>query len=333
MGASIVELGITAALCAPIMLGETVAAFLYLDLREESAGRIATAPDAANFCQVIARLCGLAMANLKRIDLGRRHAKLEHEVKAAREAQVLLLPPDEGAAGPIQYAVKVRPGRFVAGDLIDVIELDQDRAAVCIGDVAGHGVGAGVLMAAAQAHLHAELRHHADPAQAVNTVNRYISRHGNLGRFISMWVGVFDARERTLTFVDAGHGYWMHKPHGGPARRAEYEGGIPVGIDPKQEYRAGRMSLAQRDRLILYSDGVIEQRNPGGEQFSHQRVSQFIADGAMPSADVAAVIGAVESHAGRIELDDDTTVASIQWKSRRAPEAATDEPSLESCSC
>jgi sigma-B regulation protein RsbU (phosphoserine phosphatase) len=314
MGASVVELGITAALCAPIMLGESITAFLYLDLRERSAGRIAAAPDAASFCQVMARLCGLALANLKRMDLERRQKRLEHEVMAAREAQVLLLPPDEGDAGPIRYAVKVRPGRFVAGDLFEVIELDHDRAAVCIGDVAGHGVGAGVLMAAAQAHLHAALRHHGDPAVAVNSLNRYITRGSDLGKFISLWVGVFDGRDRVLAFVDAGHGYWMHKPHDSPARRAAYEGGMPVGIDREHVYCTERMPLGQRDRIILYSDGAVEQRNPAGEQFSHERISHFIAAEADPATDVASVLRAVEEHAGRAELDDDTTVASIQWK-------------------
>lgn len=314
LGASVMELGITAALCAPIMLGESVAAFLYLDLRNAGSAKGGAAPDAASFCQAVARLCGLALSSLKRVDLERRQAKLEHEVKAARAAQILILPPEQGEVGPLRYAMRVRPGRYVAGDLFEAIELDDHRAAICIGDVAGHGIAAGVLMAAAQAHLHAALLRDGDPAQAVNAVNRFIAHRTHSAKFISMWVGVFDLEDRALTFVDAGHGYWMHKPADAEACRVNYEGGIPVGIDGGFVYKAERMTLGPRDRLILYSDGVIEQRNPEGKQFSHERVAQFISHDVAPDDDVMAVIKAVEDFAARTELDDDTTVASIEWK-------------------
>lgn len=313
LGASVMELGITAALCAPIMLGESVAAYLYLDLRDAGSAKGGAAPDAASFCQAVARLCGLALSSLKRVELERRQAKLEHEVKAARAAQILILPPEQGVVGPLRYAMRVRPGRYVAGDLFEAIELDDGRAAICIGDVAGHGIAAGVLMAAAQAHLHAVLRRDGDPAQAVNAVNRFIAHRTQSAKFISMWVGVFDLQDRALTFVDAGHGYWMHKPAEGGARRMTYEGGIPVGIDGGFVYKAEHMTLGPRDRLILYSDGVIEQRNPEGQQFSHGRVAEFIAHDVSPDGNVMAVIKAVEDFAARTELDDDTTVASIEW--------------------
>jgi serine phosphatase RsbU (regulator of sigma subunit) len=314
MGASVIELGITAALCAPIMLDESVAAFLYLDMRDAGTTQSGAAPDATSFCQAVARLCGLALSSLKRVQMEIRTRKLEYEVNAARAAQLLILPPEQGVVGPLRYAMRVRPGREVAGDLFEAIELDDHRAAICIGDVAGHGVGPGVLMAAALAHLHAALRRDSDPARAVNAVNRFIAHRTKSAKFISMWVGVFDAREHALTFVDAGHGYWMHKPADSDAMRVTYEGGIPVGIDGNHEYHAEHMQLGQRDRLVLYSDGVIEQRNSEGRQFTHSRVAQFIAHDATPEGDVTAVIKAVEEFAGSTELDDDTTVASIQWK-------------------
>ena len=103
-------------------------------------------------------MCGLALSNLKRVDLEHRQRRLEEEVQAAREAQLLILPPEHGVVGGIEYAMRMRPGQFVAGDLFEVIALDEHRTAVCIGDVAGHGVDAGVLMAASQSHLNAALQ-------------------------------------------------------------------------------------------------------------------------------------------------------------------------------
>src|SRR5262249_19080875 len=159
---------------------------LYLDARGTHRD---VAPDAAAFCQVIARLCGLALSNLKRVELEQRQRHLEAEVQAAREAQLLILPPEHGVVGSVQYAMRMRPGHFVAGDLFDVLELDEHRVAVSIGDVAGHGVGAAVLMAASQSHLSAALQRHRDPAIAIAEVNRYLTERSTPHRFVSLWVG------------------------------------------------------------------------------------------------------------------------------------------------
>lgn len=309
-GGSIAELGITAALCAPVMLSNSIAAYLYLDAR--GTQRV-VAPDAAAFCQVIARLCGLALSNLKRVDLEQRQRHLEAEVQAAREAQLLILPPEQGTASCVKYAMRMRPGRFVAGDLFDVLALDEHRAAVSIGDVAGHGVGAAVLMAAAQSHLSGALRKHEDPAIAVNEVNRYLTARSTPNRFVSLWVAVLDSRDRSLTFVDAGHGHWLQKPERGPAKFIRSISGIPMGIESEYDYRSEHMILGECDRLILYSDGAIEQTNGDGAQFGRERLMRVIADDRTPAEDVSAVLDAVTAFAGTPAFIDDTTVASIAW--------------------
>lgn len=308
---TLIEHGVTAALCAPIHLGPSVAAYLYLDSRE-STGEIAA--DAATFCQVISRLCGLALSNLKRQELEHRHRRLEADIQAAREAQLLILPSDRGQAAGIAFAVAMRPGRFVAGDLFDVLVLDEDRAGVLIGDVTGHGVGAGVFMAASQAHLHAAMTLNSDPAHAVELLNRYLAEHSDLTRFVSLWVGVFDRRDHTVSFVDAGHGYWMHKPTGGPARLIRTSGGIPLGIEPGYPYGCETFRLEPGDRIILLSDGAIEQVAPEGAAIGHQRLAEAVRDTTSAAEDVAAILLAVETHAGRTDLDDDTTIASIEWR-------------------
>lgn len=308
---SIADLGITAALCAPIMLSSAITAYLYLDARGTHRD---VAPDAAAFCQVIARLCGLALSNLKRVDLEQRQRHLEAEVQAAREAQLLILPPEHGVAGCVDYAMRMRPGRFVAGDLFDVLVLDEHRVAVSIGDVAGHGVGAAVLMAASQSHLSASLRRHCDPGAAVNEVNHYLTERTTPNRFVSLWVGILDSRDRSLTFVDAGHGHWLHKRVNQPAVVIHSVGGIPIGIEPGYDYRSEKMTLGKGDRLILYSDGAIEQTNRQGAQFTKEGIMRIIGDDRSPLEDVATLIDAVTAFAGTPAFNDDTTVASICWK-------------------
>jgi serine phosphatase RsbU (regulator of sigma subunit) len=306
---SIAELGIDSALCVPVMLGGSVAAYLYLDTR---GGPARIEADAAGFCQAIARMCGLALANLKRLDLEVRHQTLEAEMTAAREAQQFIVPSTEGAAGPVRYAMIMRPGFFVAGDLFEVIELAPNRAAVCIGDVTGEGISAAVFMAAAQSHLHGTLRRTDDPADAVNAVNRYLADRSPEDRFVSLWVGVFDGDSRTVRFVDAGHGHCIYRTGDGAPDTLVSEGGIPAGIDASYAYENEERPMLTGDRLVLYSDGLIEQRSGEGEMFGRGRVVETLTPSTNAKDDVDQLIAALTSHAGSDNFHDDTTIASIE---------------------
>lgn len=304
---SIADMGIHSAIAIPIMIDASVVAVVYLDAR---GGESRVRTDAVDFCVALARLGGLAYANLKRDQLDARRRELEAELAAAREAQELIIPVS-GSKGGVKYQIAMHPGSFVAGDLFDVIELPGGRIAVCIGDVTGHGVGAGILMAAAQSHLNAALRYTSDPAKAVAAASAYLSGHAAANRFVSLWVGVFDAAARTVTHVDAGHGHWMLFEPGKPARLVDSAGGPPLGVDPDFAYEPETLSLADGASVLLYSDGIIEQRGPTGEMFGRERVRDVLAGAG--ERDPTAILEAVMAFAGTRTLDDDATAAIIGW--------------------
>lgn len=313
-GQSVMDLRIHSALCVPIVVSEGVEAYLYLDARGREAG---VQPDATGFCVALARLCGLAMSNLVRRELEKRQADMMAQMGAAREAQQVILPPLVGDVGGLRYALRMRPGLYVAGDLFDIVEVGPGRVGVFLGDVTGEGIGAGILMASGQAHLHALLLQHDDPERAVNEVNRYLAEHSPPDRFISLWVGLFDRASGTVTYVDAGHGHWVVIPAEGEARKATPGGGIPAAIDPDVTYSARTMPFGEGDRLVVFSDGVIEQSGEGStradNQFGMDNVMRVLGASESSESDAESVMRAVVAHAGGDALDDDTTVASVQW--------------------
>lgn len=316
---SIAELRIHSAMCAPVFLGGSVEGFLYLDARGQEESVHA---EAAGFCEAVARAYGLAMSSLKRIELQKRQQLIERDLEAAHEAQQMMLPSREARVGPIRYAMQMRPGLFVAGDLFDIVPLPGERVAVCVGDVAGHGVGSAMLMALAQSYLHAQLVATADAGAAVTALNRFVSARSTAGRFASLWAGVFSRSGAgwRVDFIDAGHGHWMVKPgDGGAARVIAAKGNIPVGIDPERHYVTEALTLEPRDRVILYSDGIIEQRNAAGAQFGREAAAAALAASGSPVDDVKAALDAIDLFAGGMGLDDDATVASIEMT---APGAA-----------
>lgn len=306
---SIARMDIHSAICTPVLIEEAVAAFLYLDARgRESAIR----PDAAGFCEAVARTLGLALANLQRADLTKRQRLLTAELTAAREAQQYILPPGRGCIGPLRYAMRMRPGIFVAGDLFDVLALPDGRTAFCLGDVAGHGAGSGMLMASAQAFLHAYLESGKSPASAVGLLNRFLSDRLTAGRFVSLFLGVL-APDGLLEFVDAGHGHWMFQRTGLHSPQTPDPECIPLGIDPDHEFASAQVRMNPGDRLVLFSDGLVDQRSPSGEEFGPARLRHAIEQSADPDDDVQRVFDEVLGFAQTTSLDDDATAASFVY--------------------
>jgi serine phosphatase RsbU (regulator of sigma subunit) len=308
LGQSIERLGIVSALCAPVVLDNSVVGYIYLDSRESEQQGYA---DAVGFCHAVSRLAGLALSNLKRGELQRRQSRLMEDLKGAREAQAFLCPKGHGAFGRLRYAMRSHPGRFVAGDLFDIYELEGRKVGICFGDVTGQGVAAAIHMTAVLSSLRAALARYGDPSRAIKDVNRYIAERSPDHMFVSLWVGVFDSAKSILSYVDAGHGHWFTKHGSDTPVEAEKPGGLLVGIDPEYPYEPLAMTLRPRDRLIIYSDGIIEQTDPGGEAFEKSRALEVLQHTGSAAEDVSALFDAVQEFAA-FNLDDDTTVASIE---------------------
>lgn len=311
---SIADLRIHSALCAPILIGESVQGFMYLDARGSERS---VRTDAAGFCEAAARAYGLALSNLMRINLEERHRHLHDQLTAARKTQEMILPSPEGNQGSLRYAMRMRPGLFVAGDLFDVVPLGDGRVMACIGDVAGHGIAPAMLMAMVQSQLHAQIMRYGDPAKALSAVNQYLCPRSTGGRFASLWVGVFEP-DGMLRYVDGGHGHWLISEPDAHWRHLGSEGaGLPIGVDPDCVYETQQVRLPPGSRVLLHSDGITEQKDPtGADEFGRARLEQVLveAGGRQPSEVATEVFRRVTEFAGLTgdaELNDDATVAVV----------------------
>ena len=323
VGMSIAQMNISAALCVPLTLGGAPAAFLYLDSRGTLPRN--PRPGATEFCVGLARMASLALANLKRIDVERRQALIEAELTAAATAQRWVLPPRETRSGPFLCVGESRIGRYVGGDFFDVIELGDGRLGVAIGDVAGKGIAASVLMTATQGYLHASLREHADPMRAVAATNRFICPRRPSGKFVTAWVGVFDVNAGVLTYADAGHSYAVMADADGTLTPLDAGGGLPIGVSDDAEYAAATVPLATGATVLIVSDGIIEQfgtaEGAGGanagtgtpQQFGVQGVYRSLAASRTGPDPVASLFREVFAHAGTENLADDATAVLIRW--------------------
>ncbi|MCH2142021.1 MAG: SpoIIE family protein phosphatase [Phycisphaerales bacterium] len=305
-GQSIAELNIHSALCAPILVDEVVAACLYLDARGQEED---VQGDAAGFCEAITQLGGLCMANIRRQALKTRQRELEADLAAAKEAQQLMVPVDQTSMGHVDYHAVFHPGRAASGDLFDVLEISEDRIAVLLGDVSGKGVGAAILMAAAQAYLRGVLSRGEDPGTAVKSLNEFLIERSAVNRFVTLWVGLFDA-DGSVTYVDAGHGHWVVCRANGDVEVGESNAPL-VGAVEGMEFTSMSLSLGHGDRIVLMTDGIPEQ--PGGEeneQYGINRVTQVLSRTRTCNEDVTELMTSLRRWSAG-PLADDTTAASV----------------------
>ncbi|MCH2162662.1 MAG: SpoIIE family protein phosphatase [Phycisphaerales bacterium] len=305
---SIVGSGVQQAICAPVMVGSSVEMLLYVDSTDMGSDE----SDAAAFTAAVARLHGLTLANLQRLDLEEKQRRLLLEMQAARMVQERITPPPSGEMGRLDYVVHGQPGRVVAGDLYGMAEASDGRIAIFLGDVAGKGVGAGMLMASIQATISAYVEAGADSVSIIEKLNTYVADHSGTSEFATMFFVQFNPTECHAEIVDAGHGYAL-LIRGDNMDVLTCDGGPPVGAVPGMSYGMTTHQLQPGDRIVIYSDGVAEQREPSdGMEFGVQRVIDALQGSDCPESDVSRIMDALREFAGGDRFADDVTVACVR---------------------
>lgn len=303
---TIAEQSIHSAVCAPVRLEGRVVAMLYVDSR----GGESPIKDSASFCEDLAQLYGLAIAYAAKVDLERRQGELRNELERARVLRSMLAPADLVCMAGYRVAHAMVAGSYVSGDMFDAHMLSDGVPAVLFGDATGHGVGAAMLTALAQSHLHAELAHCPSVLDAVLRTNKFIAERDTGGAFISLWAARLEPRG-SIEYVDAGHGHWLIVRSGGIVEVAPAASGPPMGVLVEAGYMVGRAQLEPGDRLVLYTDGVCEALDSTGEQFGQPGICAALSVAAGCEEDVELVLALVKSNG--VQLADDATVMSIQW--------------------
>lgn len=302
---SMIDLGIRSAICAPMMIGGAADSFLYLDTRG-SEGTLAA--DVASFCSALAQLGAMATERLAAAEMRARREQMERDLAGARRAQQLLMPARSGTRPGLSYCFESTPGRFVAGDLFDLVPLAHGRTAFFLGDVSGKGVGAGLLMASAQTQLRTLLLRGVPLVEAVMSLNEHVHERTEPGTFLTLIAGVYDPMAARVELCDAGHGLCCRCGESG-AERVVLDGGVPIGVASGERYPAEEVELRPGQRLVLLSDGVVEQPSLEGTQFGLESVLRCLRPEADPGADVATLLTAVQTHAAGPFADDFTVVS------------------------
>ncbi len=236
----------------------------------------------------------------------------QDELVAGKAVQEALLPKESPVLSSWDIWLHTRPANEVGGDLVDYMPLPRGRLAICLGDVAGKGLGAALCMAKVQATIRALADSIPSLSSLGRRLNEILCRDGLPQRFVSLIVASVGPRSGRVQLLNAGHlpplllreGQCQELPRGEAA----------LGLTPKTRFRVQSVSLAKGDVLFIYSDGLTECRDLHHEPFGEQRLYNVLAGASSRSARQIGeeVVSAVERFVGDARFEDDFSLAILK---------------------
>jgi len=254
----------------------------------------------------VAAQAALTIENAKMHEAMVAQRDLDRDLEFATQIQLGFLPKSRPRKEGYQFADYYEAAMRVGGDYFDYIELHDNRVAMAIGDVAGKGVPAALLMARLYSSTRYQLLTNSTLDSAVTGLNEEISSSGLGHRFITFLLMVLDAHTHTLTIVNAGHpAPLMRKPDGTIEPLAKESSALPLGINPEQVYSSSTILVQPGESVIAFTDGVTEAMTEEKDLYGRERLYHFL-EGADDSIEktVKGLVEDVENFAGGPNKDD-----------------------------
>jgi len=262
--------------------------------------------------------------NLERLlVVAKEKERLQSEIEIAREVQNQLYPRVVPTTRTLRLTAICQPARMVSGDYYDYECIRDSQLALAIGDVAGKGISAALLMATLQSSLRTQLQNWMEVAAAagngssiktvstshvVSRLNNQLHAYTSSEKYATFCLGVFDEPTAAFTYTNAGH----LPPvliREGVGHRLDVNGTV-VGAFPFSIYGESRVEMKSGDLLVFFTDGITEPENEYGEMFGEDRLVDLIARNAHRTEPeiIDLVLSGVHQWTASEELQDDMTI-------------------------
>jgi len=243
----------------------------------------------------------------KRLELERE--AIEKELRVAHDIQMRFVPETPLRLGPWDVDGRLVPARHVGGDFYDYFPLEGGRAALVIGDVAGKGVPAALLVSTVQSALRAYAGLQLEPLPLIQQLNRRVAQSVAAGRFVTLFYAEVDPANERMRYVNAGHVFPRVRRADGTMESIP-AGGVPLGIFEDATFEQGECRLGPGDSVLMYSDGIPDAIDLFRHDFGEERIERlWMLHGADPAPTVLdRLLAAVAAFSGSAPQSDDQTL-------------------------
>jgi sigma-B regulation protein RsbU (phosphoserine phosphatase) len=238
---------------------------------------------------------------------------LKNDLEIARDIQQAMLPRGAFHTSGVEAFGMTRPANTVGGDFYDILPLPDGRVLLALGDVAGKGSPASLLMALLLAMMRTLVDEGFEGAALAARLNAQIVKHAPTSRFVTLFFGVLNTATGEFGYVNAGQNPPLLRRANGSYEQLK-TGGIALGMFELARYEFGLTTLNIGDVIVMYSDGVTEAEDGAGVPFDEDGLRGVVDGGRWASAKELAwaAFAAVDNHSQQRRLLDDLTILAIR---------------------
>jgi phosphoserine phosphatase RsbU/P len=262
----------------------------------------------------IATQIGTAIQNARLVRASIEQQRLLQEMYLAHDLQMKLLPKVSIVAPEVDVAARVVPAESVGGDFYHLFRLPRNRTGVMIGDVSGHGYRAALIMALAMSASAIHAQSAKDPGEMLSMLLATLREElSTTEMYISVFFGIVDHGAGKLRYANTGHPHAFIISSDGSARRLHAEA-PPLGLSDDAPPAESVPWQKGKDLLVLFTDGIVDARNPDGSRIGEAVVLELITKNrANPPEDiVSAVFDMLSEHSGGVAHPDDLTLVVLR---------------------
>ena len=241
--------------------------------------------------------------------------RVKAEIDAANRIQSALLPVEAPMVAGASFASHYRAATEIGGDYFDFLPQPNGEIGIAFGDVSGHGLTSGIVMAMAKAALLVQVDYDSSPRAVLDVLNDVVMKTAPKRILMTFFFGVLDPRTQTLRFSSAGHlDPYVYRAGSGKLESLS-SWGFPLGVKRRDPFKEHSVEFASGDRLILYSDGLIEAVDDDGEPFGFDRFERTLLECGHTNADEIkkTLLGTIRKFTRNRPPDDDQTLVVVSF--------------------
>ena len=261
---------------------------------------------------------GVAIVRARLTEAFLEKQRIEESLKLAADIQMGMLPstfPAFPERNDFDLFAGIIPAKEVGGDFYDFFLIDKKHLCFVIGDVSGKGIPAALFMALTKTQIKASSSRRRTPGDVLFRANNDLCHENESGMFCTLFYGIMNTETGEVTYANAGHNPPYLITNSGEPVQIESTGGIALGVMEEMEFESATFTISKGDSIFLYTDGVNEAMNEADEEYSYERLEDYLKENSTGSMTdmVDRNLESVKEFAGTAPQSDDITVLALRY--------------------